>query len=242
MNDTVIVAASTGTWISVCFSFFQNVSWQEISQDWVFLSKEKIKWHQCCLVDSWPVACSKTPDCLYLVSGFFVFSCFVFGEHSLYASGQNSSLNTTGCWIFQNLKNMLFCILDNDAVVVQKWPTKVLWGFFILHTRTHLVNNVRCKHANWNKALQPLELCSYFLMLRGAEMKQPSIKINCFLSLCYVAWPCQSSLWRGFVWVTWRDALTGDVCFCLELALVWNKNLPHGIKLLSPKFLLGPSL
>ncbi|KAF2981719.1 hypothetical protein EK904_015101 [Melospiza melodia maxima] len=27
----------------------------------------KIKWRQCCLVDSLPVACSKTPDCWYLV-------------------------------------------------------------------------------------------------------------------------------------------------------------------------------
>lgn len=225
MNGTVVLVASTGTWIRVCFSFFffrtsARKTSLKIEYFWV-----KIKWHRCCLVDNWPVACSKTPGCFCLVRWFFkVFSWSVFGKCSLYAGGANSSVNTAGfdwsCWMLQNLKNM-FCILDNDAVVVQKWPTKVLGFFccmfFILRTTTYLVLNLRCEHADWNKAHQPLELCSsraafwYCAVQRWNNHPSKSAFFVCVL--CDVTLPVFS---RGEVLCDWhKEGDLAGVYFCL---------------------------
>lgn len=74
MKSTLIVAASLGTWISACFSYFSFFLCvfffprTRKKSPKIESFSVKIKWHQCCLVDSWPVACSKTPDCWCLVS------------------------------------------------------------------------------------------------------------------------------------------------------------------------------
>lgn len=142
MNDTV--AASVGTWINVFILFFLLFFFfpEHRHQDWTFLSKEHTKWHQCYLVGSWAVVCSRTPGCSYLVSdhcGFW----FVFGD----ASGENS---TERCWglsggaSFKTWRT-LFCILDNNAFVQQGCWVVFLW-FLSLQTK-ELINLTRlqCK-------------------------------------------------------------------------------------------------
>lgn len=108
------------------FPFFQNINNKEISQDWVFFSKEKVKWHRCCLVDSWPVACSKTPDCWYLVSVSLDFPALCLVSVNFMLVDRIPIWTLLGfvpwCWVFQNVRNMMFCILANDAVVVQSGP------------------------------------------------------------------------------------------------------------------------
>lgn len=142
MKSTVIVAASLGTWISVCFSyfsffllyfFFQNK--KEISQDWVFFSKDKMA----SMLLSRQLTCCLQQNSRLLVFGkcFLAFSCFIFGKCFLaffcFVFGVNLVLMDRSliwtllgfvlcCWVFQNWRNMMFCILDNNAVVVQSGP------------------------------------------------------------------------------------------------------------------------